>query len=118
MNSLIRKLALLNTMGVVEMKAKNVKISVLDKQFHRSVVEKYTEHADWKPCDMLEEGQEFVSEGGGRIPSGFCSWAWADIHKYAMALARGADFVGVKPGLFIACCTDGFRPVIFKLERI
>ena len=26
--------------------------------------------------------------------------------------------LGVKPGVFITNCTDGFRPVFFKLERI
>lgn len=26
--------------------------------------------------------------------------------------------VGVKPGVFVTCCTDGFRSVFFKLERV
>jgi len=47
-----------------------------------------------------------------------CSWAWCDIHKYVVTLARGGNFLGVKPGIFVTCCTDGFRPVFFKLKRI
>ena len=35
-----------------------------------------------------------------------------------MVLARGGNMNGVKPGVFVTCCTDGFRPVFFKLERI
>jgi uncharacterized repeat protein (TIGR04076 family) len=35
-----------------------------------------------------------------------------------LTLARGGNFLGVKPGTFVTCCTDGFRPVFFKLERI
>jgi len=38
--------------------------------------------------------------------------------RYSLALGRGANFVGTPPGVFISCCTDGYRPVIFKLERI
>jgi uncharacterized repeat protein (TIGR04076 family) len=52
------------------------------------------------------------------MPEGFCSWAWADVQKYVLTLARGGNFLGVKPGRFITCCTDGFRPVVFQLERI
>ena len=95
----------------------NVKITVLKRLFSSNLVDNYTDSNDWKPCEMLKERQEFISENV-EMPSGFCSWAWADIQKYVMALARGANFIGVKPGLFITCCTDGFRPVIFKLERI
>ena len=100
------------------MKAKDVRITVLKRLFHEDIVAEYTEHAVWKPCDRLKEGQEFVSDGGMEMPPGFCSPAWADIQKYAMALGRGANFVGVKPGIFVTCCTDGFRPVVFKLERM
>ena len=93
-----------------------VKITVLRRPFHTDLAEEYTT-CDWGPCERLSEGQEFVSEGVN-MPAGFCSWAWADIQKYVMTLARGGNFVGVKPGVYITCCTDGFRPLSFKLERI
>ena len=95
----------------------NVKITVLEKSFNKDFIEKYMDLNDQKPCEIFDEGQEFISKNV-EMPSGFCSWAWADIQKYVMALSRGAKFVGVKPGLFVTCCTDGFRPVIFKLERL
>jgi len=71
----------------------------------------------WEPCERLREGQDFISKGAN-MPEGFCSWAWCDIQKYVMTLARGGNFLGVKPGIFVTCCTDGFRPVFFKLERM
>lgn len=93
-----------------------VKITVLRRLFHQDVVDEYAD-SPWEPCQRFTDGQQFVSERVN-MPEGFCSWAWADIQKYVMTLARGGDFVGVKPGVFITCCTDGFRPVIFKVERI
>ena len=94
----------------------NVKITVLKRILHKELLEKYAE-SNWEPCERQSEGKEFVSEGVN-IPPGFCGWAWAGIQKYVLTLARGGDFIGVKPGLFITCCTNGFREVVFKLERI
>jgi uncharacterized repeat protein (TIGR04076 family) len=65
----------------------------------------------------LREGQEFIAQGAN-MPEGFCSWAWVDIQKYVLTLARGGNLLGVKPGTSVACCSDGFRPVTFKLERL
>ena len=70
----------------------------------------------WQACDKLTEGQEFISDTN--MPEGFCSWAWVDIQKYVITFARGGNFVGSRPGCTVACCSDGYRPVIFKLERI
>jgi uncharacterized repeat protein (TIGR04076 family) len=91
-----------------------VKITVLKRLHHEDLL---TEYADsmWTPCDRFREGEEFIA-WGVNMPERFCSWAWADIQKYVMTLSRGGNFVGVKPGIYIASCTDGFRPVIFKLE--
>jgi uncharacterized repeat protein (TIGR04076 family) len=67
------------------------------------------------------EGDEFVVEHiGVRAEGFFCDWAWDDIHKVLLAMQQGGDF---SPWMkdektFIACCTDGVQPVIFKLERI
>ena len=94
----------------------SVKITVLRRLFHEDIVEECCEFA-WEPCERLQEGQEFVSEGAN-MPDGFCRWAWCDIQKYVMTLARGGNFRGVRPGIFVTNCTDGFRPVLFKLERM
>jgi uncharacterized repeat protein (TIGR04076 family) len=46
------------------------------------------------------------------MPEGFCGWAWADIQDKVWGMARGGANV------FVTCCTDGYRPVIFKLEKL
>jgi len=63
---------------------------------------------------FLKDKQEFVVKGNNpwQMPKGFCGWAWADIQKMVWGMARGG------PKQFMTCCTDGYRPVVFKLERI
>ena len=69
-------------------------------------------------CDRVEMGQEFISNQG-ECPPGFCSWAFADIQRDITHLRLGGDFPWIKDeGAMLSCCTDGVRPVIFKLERI
>jgi len=99
-----------------------VKITVVKRTLQSDVVEKLG-GGSVKLCDVFREGQEFI--GGFTMPEGFCAWAWADISKMVVSLLAGASF---DKGFFekwmkdgssaVACCTDGFRPVIFKLERI
>ena len=96
-----------------------VRITVLKKTFNQEWVDAYTEPGAFCPkgcCHDYEVGQAFYSDG--HMPEGFSDWAWADMQKYVMVLARGGNFLGVKPGVFVTCCTDGFRPVFFKLERM
>jgi uncharacterized repeat protein (TIGR04076 family) len=99
--------------------AKRVRITVVKKTFNEEFAEEYGEPGAFKPvgcCHDLEIGREFVCDG--HMPDGFPDWAWTDIQKYVVVLARGGNFVGAKPGVFVTCCTDGFRPVFYKLERI
>ena len=96
----------------------DVKITVL----RRLLVEEPTPDCrvgEWQACTKFVDGQEFVVNASDlEAPEGFCSWAWADIHKYVLTLARGGNFLGSKPGTTVACCTDGYRPVVFRLERV
>jgi len=94
----------------------DVKIIVLRRSQNVDFLREYSDSI-WEPCERLAEGQEFISRCGN-MPEGFCSWAWCDIQKYALTLARGGNFLGVRPGTFISCCTDGYRPVFFLIERI
>ena len=69
-------------------------------------------------CDRLKDGQEFICKEGA-YPEGFCSWAYADIQRDIIHLRLGGDFPWFKEkGAILSSCTDGARPVIFKLERI
>ena len=93
-----------------------VKITVLKRLQHKDLLEK---HADsiWDKCNVFSVGQEFIADGID-MPESFCGWAWADIEKIVLTLSRGGNFRGVPKGTFVTCCTDGYRPVVFRLERL
>ena len=97
------------------------KITVLKRTFNQDLIEKYLvdEAKNMKPCELFEDGQEFVVDRYYRAPEGFCDWAWADIRRDMLILAYGGSMPGMrKPGTLIVGCTDWFRPVIFKVERL
>lgn len=71
------------------------------------------------PCNQFEDGQEFILEDMGTPPQGFCAWAWVDIHRDIVRVMSGGSNGALKQeGTTITCCTDGFRPVVFKIERV
>lgn len=97
------------------------KITVLRRTINRDLIDEYLddENQSMKPCELLRDGQEFVVDRYYRAPEGFCSWAWADIRYDLLILAYGGSMPGMKkPGTMIVGCTDWFRPVIFKIERL
>jgi uncharacterized repeat protein (TIGR04076 family) len=70
-------------------------------------------------CDEFREGQEFIIENDGSMPEGFCKWAWRDISRSLSVIQWGGNYSPALPdGVAIACCSDGIRPVSFKIERI
>ena len=69
-------------------------------------------------CPRYEVGQEFILEGLS-CPDNFCSWAYTDLQKGLDVLMFGGNHPWIKEkGTAVLCCSDGFRPVIFKLERM
>jgi uncharacterized repeat protein (TIGR04076 family) len=69
-------------------------------------------------CWRFEEGAVFISEDG-KMPEGFCPWAFVDIHRCLTHLRFDGEFPWMKEkGIIYLSCTDGLRPVIFKLERL
>ena len=72
----------------------------------------------YKKCNAFKPGDVFVSERG-RKPDNFCEWAWFDIYKDLQVLRFGGSFYPwIEDDSMYTCCTDGVRPVTFKLERI
>jgi uncharacterized repeat protein (TIGR04076 family) len=71
------------------------------------------------PCPAFKEGQVFQVEEHGVRPSEFCPWAWEAMFAMITMLRFGGNFSKwyEEPGVAVACCPDGLRPVIFKLER-
>jgi uncharacterized repeat protein (TIGR04076 family) len=45
---------------------------------------------------------------------------WNDIHTMVLALMAGGNFTQwmKEDNTYNACCTDGIKPVVFKLEKI
>ena len=98
-----------------------VKITVV-KRLNRDEIHGYADlgcSADIDPvCERFEEGQEFVTDMQ-TVPEDFCPFAFADISRYLSGLRAGADYHWMnEKGKVLVCCTDGFRPVVFRLERI
>ncbi len=104
------------------------KIIVLKRTFHKDLAEEYVQ-MKMNKCEAFEDGQEFITESPTAKPESFpCSFAWYDIHKVLLTLMQGGNFANYvgKTGKiwkwmktdnsYITCCTDGIRPVIFKLE--
>ena len=99
----------------------NVKITVL-KRFNPSEVFGRNPVTPVNPlgaCELYKDGQEFIVGKDGEMPKGFCTSAWHTIFGNVRTLAFGGNFPWFKEnGVSISCCSDGLRPVIFKLERI
>jgi len=105
------------------MEMNKVRITVLKTSFNKEYVDLYVENERKKTlstCEVFKEGQEFITDAVAGIPQGFCPWAWDDIYKVLVAYyANGSFDMWTEGGnTTIACCTDGTRPVFFKIEKI
>jgi uncharacterized repeat protein (TIGR04076 family) len=87
------------------------RITVVKRSVEQALADRYRD-GRVKQCDAFKDGQAFEVSAPWTPPEGFCEWAWADIRSYVMANFHGGEFPTV------ACCTDGFRPVFFRIERV
>jgi len=96
---------------------KKCKITVLKREFNKDLADKYIPIPNFGPCDLMKEGDVFITTGifGNECPKDFCAMAWQAICIQASTLAGGGKVFG-HDEVHIACCNDGVRPVIFKLE--
>lgn len=99
-----------------------VKITVLKRCLNTELADEYC-NCKVDLCPTFKEGQEFIASFD--MPDGFCGSAWNDISKYVMTLISGGNFSKdffdgwmKDDNQMIACCSDGIRPVVFKIERI
>jgi len=96
----------------------NARITVVKKAFHKDLIDEYLPHLSDQAeiCPVFQVGQTFEIEGPfGAKPEGFCDWAWADIRKVVALIMMGAN---PTPGTEFTCCSDGLRPVTFRIQRI
>ncbi|MBQ1355672.1 MAG: TIGR04076 family protein [Solobacterium sp.] len=103
-----------------------VKVTVIDKKCYADLQEKYLANPQSGPCPVYEIGDEFFF-GPDDLPyfrcgnGTQCAEAWDCISRYIYTgLQGGAIMRGWTNDekMMIACCNDGTRPVIFKIERI
>ncbi len=102
----------------------NVKITVLDTKCYPDLQEKYIANPKEGPCDVFIPGQEFiidVHKYESMNDGNFCMEAWDAINRYVYAAMNGGSPMKNWTNderVMIACCNDGTRPVIFKIERL
>jgi uncharacterized repeat protein (TIGR04076 family) len=97
------------------------KITVLKRTIDRELAAEYLDVSldEYGPCTRFTDGQEIIVTHPYQMPEEFCPWAWADIRQDIMTIATGGDLPWIKQrGATISGCTDWFRPVIFKIERV
>jgi uncharacterized repeat protein (TIGR04076 family) len=98
------------------------KITVLKTLYYQDLAEEYRRSdVHQGPCPFFKVGDEFTVNYLTEQPEDFkCDWAWHDIHKILMVLMTNGNFGTWMKNEhnFITCCTDGVKPVIFKVERL
>lgn len=123
-----------------------VKVTVIDKKLYPDLQQKYCADPHSGACPCYNVGDEFIFEryssaddfwhmglntlkrtdypaeavaGGPAIPH--CSEAWDAIARYIYTGLQGGSIMKGwmnDERVMICCCSDGTRPVIFKVERL
>ncbi len=104
------------------------KITVIRKECYADLQEKYLADPKSGACPLFEVGQEFILERNEKrddfwhmLDGKFCSEAWDAISRYVYTALQGGSIMKGWTNdekMMIACCNDGTRPVIFKIERV
>ena len=122
------------------------KITVLETKVFPDLQKKYLANPQSGPCPCFHAGDEFLfcrdngrddywqlglntltkttdnpDETAGAPKKPFCSEAWDCISRYVYAALQGGSIMKGWTNdekMMIACCNDGTRPVVFKIERI
>lgn len=111
------------------------KVTVLKTTVNEDLQKEYLADPNSGACPCFSEGQVFefhrtpqrddfykFGRGAGTNGEDFpCAEAWDAISRYVYAALQGGAIMRQwtrDDRLMIACCNDGTRPVIFKIERI
>ena len=104
------------------------KVTVIDKKIFPDLQEKYLEDPASGACPFYEVGAEYIFERYGNEDTFWtmgkgsqCSEAWDCISRYIYAALQGGSIMRGWTNderMMIACCNDGTRPVIFRIERL
>lgn len=104
------------------------KITVLETKVFTNYQEEYLANPKSGPCPFFKKGDTFLLD---RTPQKddfyhlmngkFCGEAWDAVSRYVYTALQGGSIMHgwtKDERMMIACCNDGTRPVIFKIERI
>ncbi len=96
------------------------KITVVQRGLNQDIINYYVRNPEkLSICNMVEDNQEFMVSNPYEMPDGICPYAWADIRPNILAISSGSTFdLLTQKNTALATCSDLFRPVIFKIERI
>lgn len=104
------------------------KMTVLDKKVFADLQEKYLADPESGACPFYETGAEYIFERYGDEDTfwtqgrgAHCAEAWDCFSRYVYTALQGGSIMRGWTNdehLMIACCNDGTRPVIFKIERL
>lgn len=100
------------------------KITVLETKVFEDYQEKYLADPKSGPCTCFKAGDTFLLKRTDfyHLMNGkFCGEAWDAISRYVYTALQGGSIMHKWTNderIMIACCNDGTRPVIFKIERI
>lgn len=108
------------------------KVTVIDKKCYSELQESYLADPTSGACSCFEVGQEYLFDrqdgkddfwhfGRDLNPPFPCAEAWDCVSRYIYTALQGGTIMRGWTNddrLMIACCNDGTRPVIFKIERI
>ena len=104
------------------------KVTVIDKKCFADYQQQYLADPASGPCPFYSVGDEFLFERYGgedtfwRAGSGSqCAEAWDCISRYIYSALQGGSIMRgwtSDERVMIACCNDGTRPVIFKIQRL
>lgn len=96
------------------------KVTVIKRMLNKDLADEYLNNSErFAICNKVTDNQEFVVNNPFEMPEGICESAWADIRPYILTIAAGGEFGFMKEThTALASCSDLFRPVIFRIERI
>ncbi len=86
-------------------------VTILKKEYYKEFYLKF-KGKKGKPCHIFDVGQKFIITKNSERPDNFCKHAWNGVLKSTEWIVEGEH-----PNT-VTCCADGFRPVIFGIEKI
>lgn len=104
------------------------KVTVIDKKCFPDYQEQYLADPKSGACPFYQIGDEFIFERYGGEDTFWlagdgtqCGEAWDCISRYIYTALQGGSIMRGWTNderMMIACCNDGTRPVIFKIQRL